>query len=92
MRRVVFHVITAIALVGLGWTAAQARRQGPDFEIAVVAPVGQTTVTCVRGCALKWVERTVNPDDSNAQSTFSFRCGGNWANCPSGRVGGWITH
>src|SRR5213592_2352183 len=32
----------------------------PDFELVVDAPAGPTTITCVRGCRLMWVERGIN--------------------------------
>ncbi len=48
MRRLVLRVLVAVALVASGWGVAQARRQGPDFEIAVSAPAGLTTITCVK--------------------------------------------
>jgi hypothetical protein len=61
MARRVFHAAVAFALLGTGWAVARAQTSEPDFELRVDAPAGQTTITCVRGCKLKWVERGVNP-------------------------------
>jgi hypothetical protein len=78
------------ALVGLGWAAGRAQTSAPSFEIVVDAPVGQTTIQCVRGCALSWVERGVNPN-AQAMPTFTFNCTSPGGRCSSHRVGGWIT-
>jgi hypothetical protein len=52
--------------------------------------VGDTYFACVKGCALKWVERGINPEADTA-STFSFSCSGR-LRCSSGKFGGWVTH
>ena len=86
-RRLMF----VLALIALGWFAAKAQGgpTSPDFEIRVDAPGGSTTVTCVRGCNLAWVERGVNPN-AIPQQTFEYSCTA--ARCSSARVGGWIVH
>jgi hypothetical protein len=82
--------VLALALVSAGWIAAKAQISEPDFELIVDAPAGETTIECVRGCGLMWVERGVNPNGSPSP-TFTFRCeGGNVQRCSSSRVGGWI--
>lgn len=91
MGRVILKALLVIALVGAGWIAGRAQSAGPDFEIRVNAPEGETTVECVRGCQLAWVERmdpaTVVPN----QTFFTYKCGGSGGQrCNSGRVGGWI--
>jgi len=56
-----------------------------------LTPVGATTITCVKGCTLAWVERGVNPN-SQPLLTFSYRrTGPTVERCSSGKVGGWIT-
>jgi hypothetical protein len=87
VRRFV-HIVIALALVGTGWAIARAQTTAPDFEIIVDSPSGQTTISCVRGCTLSWVERGINPNASATQS-FQFACSA--ARCSSARVGGWIS-
>jgi len=91
MRRNALKALVVVALVGLGWATGRAQSAGPDFEIKINAPEGETTVECVRGCQLAWIERfdpaTVVPN----QAFFTYRCGNTGdRRCNSGRVGGWI--
>jgi hypothetical protein len=90
MSRTTVRIAIAAALIGLRWVAGRAQIPQPDFELAVDAPVGGVNVTCVKGCALAWVERGVNPN-SQPMRTFTFSCGGPAVRCPSGKIGGWIT-
>ena len=87
MIRPVVTIAIALALCGTGWVAGRAQANAPDFEFVVDAPGGQTTVTCVRGCKLMWVERGINPN-AMATSSFQYACTG--PRCSSARVGGWI--
>ena len=87
MERTVIRIIVAAALVGLGLAAGKAQSTQPDFELVVDAPAGKTSIECVRGCRLLWVERGVNPA-SQLQQTFTFSCSGP-ERCSSGKVGGW---
>jgi hypothetical protein len=89
MTRLCIRATVALALFGTGWVAARAQMPAPDFEIIVEAPSGSTSITCVRGCSLAWVERGVNPN-SKPISSFDFSCSG--ARCSSAKVGGWITN
>jgi hypothetical protein len=89
MKRAISRCAIAIGLIGLGWVAGKAQVSEPDFELIVNAPVGRTSVECVRGCRLMWVERGVNPNDTR-QSTFSFGCEGRVDRCSSAKIGGWV--
>ena len=89
MVRRVFTAVVAMALVGVGWVAAKAQTPAPAFELIVDAPVGPTTIKCVRGCTLMWVERGINPNGT-PQPAFEFACSGAATRCSSARVGGWI--
>ena len=90
MTRIILRATIILAAMAMGWVAAKAQTAGPAFELVVDAPVGPTTITCVKGCTLAWVERGVNPNDTPT-STFSFKCGGpNVERCSSRKVGGWI--
>lgn len=89
MRRFL-TICVAAGLVALGWTAgrAAAQAQRADFEITVSSPVGETTITCTRGCGLQFIRMT--PDKSAAQPSFTYRCGGGGAERCGGAVQGWV--
>ena len=89
MVRTLMQVALALALVGTGWIAAKAQAQVsvPDFELQVDAPAGATTIRCVRGCKLAWVQRGLNPNDA-PQPSFEYECTA--GRCGSGLVGGWV--
>ena len=90
MIRASLGIAVAATLVGTGWMAGRAQPLEPDFEMVVNAPEGETTITCVRGCNLAFVERGVNPN-SRPLPTFRFRCGGTAdSRCSSMKVGGWL--
>jgi hypothetical protein len=77
-------------LFGLGWALGSAQTSQPDFELIVNAPAGGTSIECVRGCDLSWVQRGLNAT-ATATSTFTFKCSGDSeGRCSSGKVGGWI--
>ena len=74
-----------------GWAVAKAQTADPVFELVVDPPGGPTTITCVKGCTVAWLEHGVNPNSRPIQ-TFSFECSGpNVERCSSRKVGGWIT-
>lgn len=90
MLRRTLRIAMVAAFIGLGWAAGQAQTSKPDFEVIVHAPEGETTIECVRGCELAWVERGLNPH-SKPMHRFTFRCtGAADSRCSSQRVGGWI--
>jgi hypothetical protein len=67
----------------VGWVTAGQAAQTPqaDFEIEVRNPVGETTITCIRGCGLRFIRYFPNRDE--ARRSFSY--GGSGAS-----VHGWI--
>lgn len=87
MARTIVQSALAVILIFLGWTVGKAQTSAPAFELVVDAPGGETTIECVRGCELAWVERGVNPNASRIP-TFTYRCTA--PRCSSGRVGGWL--
>jgi hypothetical protein len=88
--RIALRAGLALALVGTGYTIAKAQAPQPVFELQVDAPAGETTIRCLRGCGLLWVERGINPR-AMPTSTFEFGCNGaTTVRCASGRVGGWL--
>ncbi len=89
MIRTSLRIATVAAFVGIGWMAGRAQTSEPNFEIIVNAPSGETTIQCVRGCELSWVERGLNPNAATMQ-TFTFKCNSPSGRCSSHRVGGWV--
>jgi hypothetical protein len=87
MKSTVVRIAIAGSLIYFGWVAGKAQTAQPDFELVVNAPSGETTIECVRGCNLSWVERGLNPNASTAP-TFKYSCAGD--RCSSGKVGGWV--
>jgi hypothetical protein len=86
--RTLLRAALSLALVGAGWVAAKALASpAPDFELQVEAPTGATTIRCVRGCTLAWVQRGINPT-SAPQASFEYECTA--SRCGSGLVGGWV--
>jgi hypothetical protein len=85
-KRAAVQVALAVALTLLGWAVGRAQTAEPDFVLVVDAPGGETTIQCVKGCRLAWVERGVNPN-AIPTPTFKYACGA--ARCSSSRVGGW---
>ena len=83
------QILVTVILVFLGWMLGRAQTSAPAFEFVVDAPGGETTIECVRGCELAWVERGLNPNSTPTKS-FKYRCTG--PRCSSGRVGGWLDH
>jgi hypothetical protein len=88
VARRITTVIAGLLLIALGWLAAgSAQTAQPDFEIIIIAPSGETTVECVRGCNLAYIGRGVNPNDTPI-SNFRFACSGE--RCKAS-VGGWVS-
>ncbi len=75
MIRASVRLVIALFLVLGGWAVGVAQSTEPAFEIVVSAPAGETSIRCVRGCKLAWVERGVNPH-AQPDSNFTFRCSG----------------
>ena len=89
MIRASIRLIAIAAFVSLGWVAGRAQPSEPTFELIVDAPVGETSIRCVRGCELSWVERGRAPQAQTMQ-TFTFNCTSPSGRCSSYRVGGWL--
>jgi hypothetical protein len=91
MKTAAYRVIIGAGLIALGWVAGHSQTAQPDFEILVNSPKGETTVECVKGCALAWVERG-DPATKTPTPTFSYACrgGDSEQRCSSARIGGWI--
>jgi hypothetical protein len=89
-RRTVAAIAVVMTLIG--WAAGRAQQPpaAPVFELRVDAPAGETTIECVRGCELAWVQRGVNPA-ALPQPSFTYSCSGNAPpRCGSGLIGGWL--
>lgn len=93
MTRTALGLMLAAALVMAGWITGRAQTTAPDFVLVVETLQGNptettTTIKCVEGCGLTWIERGLNPN-SSVMPQFSFRCAPP-ETCTSSRVGGWI--
>ena len=88
MARKAFTAAPALVLILLGWVVGRSQASRPDFELTIDAPSGETTVQCIRGCELLWIERGPAPTAGHDKK-FVYSCGA--IRCGSGRVGGWIT-
>jgi hypothetical protein len=89
MIRASVRLAVVAAFLCLGWVAGRAQTSQPTFELVVNAPAGETTIQCVRGCELSWVERGVSPNAQTMQ-TFTFKCTSPSGRCSSHKVGGWL--
>jgi hypothetical protein len=87
--RTAVQIVFAVILIFLGWAVGRAQTSAPVFELVVDAPGGETSIKCVRGCELAWVERGLNAN-ATPMPTFTYHCTA--PRCSSGRVGGWLTH
>jgi len=88
MTRKALAVAVALTLISFGYVMGKAQTSGPDFELIVDAPPGQTNIRCVRACKLMWVERG---NSGVPQDHFTYGCeGGGVQRCSSGKVGGWV--
>jgi hypothetical protein len=87
--RTTVQIVFAVILIFLGWAVGRAQTSAPAFELIVDAPGGETSIKCVKGCELGWVERGVNAN-ATPMTTFAYRCTA--PRCSSGRVGGWLNH
>jgi hypothetical protein len=88
MARTIIQIGLAVILIFIGWAVGRAQSSRPAFELVVNAPEGETTIECVKGCELAWVERGVL--ENTKAATFKYSCSGS-PRCSSGRVGGWLT-
>ena len=86
--RIAGQCAIALILVFAGWVVGRAQTTAPDFELAVDAPSGETTLKCLRGCELVWVERGLNANASR-MATFTYKCTA--PRCSSGRIGVGLT-
>ena len=87
--RTTIQILAGVILIFIGWTLGRAQTSAPAFEFVVNAPGGETTIECVKGCELAWVERGLNPNSTPAKS-FKYACTA--SRCSSGLVGGWLGH
>ena len=87
MKRLALRLVAAAVVFAAGWSIGNAQAAEPDFVIPVDAPRGETTIECVSGCGLAWVQRGINPAAKRIQ-TWTYSCGAE--RCRSGRVGGWL--
>lgn len=91
MKPMAARIVVALMLIGLGWSLGRAQGSLPDFELRIDAPTGETTIECVRGCQLAWIERMVPGTVTPEKTSFRYGCyNAPSGRCQSGRVGGWL--
>jgi hypothetical protein len=79
--RTTIQILIGVVLAFLGWTLGRAQTSAPAFEFVVDSPGGETTIECVRGCELAWVERLNpirhrrSPSNMNAAELVAHRVG-----------------
>ncbi len=92
MKALTLRLVIVAVLLATGWAAGRAQTASPDFEFVITTVATdssvETSVDCVRGCNLAWVQRGVN-QSAKAIKRFEYACRGA-GQCPSGVIGGWI--
>jgi hypothetical protein len=90
MTRRAIQIALALALVGSGWAAGKAQAPAPEFTLAIDAPVGRTTIRCVRGCTLQGGRDEGNPNNTPTPS-YWYECRGSALPSCGSTVNGWLT-
>jgi hypothetical protein len=89
MRSRIILLAIGVGLLALGWSAHAAQTSAPEFTLTIDAPVGETTVVCVKGCVLQGGRDYGNPDNRPSQK-YGFKCGRATNGRCSARVNGWL--
>lgn len=89
MRRRTIQTVIALSLVAFGWIAGRAQTPAPDLRLAIEAPSGRTTVTCLNGCTLQGGRDEGNPNN-RPQQYYGFEC--NDPQRCGATVNGWLKH
>jgi hypothetical protein len=85
MKQFAIRTTMAVGLVALGWAAGRAQATAADFTLRIEAPMGETKIECVQGCALQFVREAPNRD--RAMPSFNYGCTGQ--KCGA-EVHGWL--
>jgi hypothetical protein len=89
MRTVAIRLAIAVGLMALGWGAHAAQVTTPEFTIEIDAPLGHTTIVCVKGCLLQGLRDQGNPINIPTQK-YSFECSGGAVQRCRARTNGWL--
>jgi hypothetical protein len=73
-RRAVIRTAVVVGLLALGWVAGRAQAPAADFTLRIEAPMGETKIECVQGCALQFIRETPKPE--SATPSFTYGCTG----------------
>ena len=95
MRNVI-RILAVPVLLASGWMAGRAETSAPEFTLAVDAPMGATSVVCVKGCIL---QATPDLGVGKASSELGYACHSNAPaasmSAPGQRcraeINGWLT-
>jgi hypothetical protein len=90
MKRRAIKVVLALSLVATGWAVGKAQTPAPEFTIAIDAPIGRTTIKCVRGCTLQGGRDEGNPDNTPT-ANYWYECRGAASGRCGSTVNGWLT-
>ena len=82
--------VIAVALAGTGWAVGRAQARVGDFELAIDAVVGTTTVECIRGCSLLG-NRDLTLVAKQPKATYTFGCSGPGQERCAARVSGFLS-
>ena len=91
MTRVGVQMALLLTVLLFGWGVGKAQTSAPEFTLAIDAPTGRTTVSCIRGCTLQAERDKGLPQRARVRVTmtnYSYEC-----NAPDrcrAMVNGWL--
>jgi hypothetical protein len=88
MRGRTIQMMVAMSLVAFGWAVGKAQTPAPEFTLAIDAPIGRTTVTCVRGCTLQGGRDEGGP--GTPTPNYWYECRGAALQRCGATVNGWL--
>ncbi len=89
MARIALRALVAVVLIAVGWSVGHAQGSPPTFNLAIDAPIGDTSIQCKRGCELFFL-RDGSPTASN-HFTLSCKGDGETRRCSGTLSGGIVT-
>lgn len=89
MRRRTIQATVALSLLAFGWAAGRTQVPAPEFTLAIDAPLGRTTIKCVRGCVLQGGRDEGVPGNVPIRH-YSYGCKGAEPPRCSAIVNGWL--
>ncbi len=90
MKGLALRGAVAVALVCGGWAVGRAQARVGDFELAINAVVGTTSIECIRGCSLLG-NRDLTLVDKPSKATYTFSCSGPGQERCAAKVSGFLS-